>query len=164
MNNSVGKSIALLLSIFLFGTSFIYIHDWYAVGIFPHCTLLQRLSYSFFHASFIHALINIWCFLSVIFLYNLSWHRLLVSYIIAAAAPDFVLPPVPTVGLSALCYALLGLVMFQVKRKLYFNIIVVIYISIGFLFPLVSAWLHLYSYIAGLFVGAITYPIPCRSK
>ena len=39
-----------------------------------------------------------------------------------------------------------------------------LYISVGFLFPLVNGWLHLYSYVAGLFVGVLNMPMPCKMR
>lgn len=154
-------SAALLIPISILALAVIYSPDWSAVGICRGCGLSQRFAYSFFHASFIHAALNAWCFLSILFVYSVSLLRIAVAYLIAVAAPDFVLSSVPTVGLSALCFALLGSIAFQVRRRLYYNACMALYIALGFLFPLVNAWLHLYSYVAGLIVGLLTIPLPC---
>lgn len=164
MSNRIEKSAALTLAASVILSSLIYIPDWMTVGISTDCGILQRFGYSFFHTSFIHAAINTWCFISILFLYDVTWRRMTAAYIIAVTVPEFVLSPVPTVGLSAVCFALLGLIAFQVKRKLYYNGCIALYITLGFLFPLVNGWLHLYSYVAGLIVGLLTMPIPCRRK
>jgi len=126
--------------------------------------MLRRLGYSFFHASAIHATINAWCFVSILFLYNVTWLHMAVAYAIAVAAPNIALSSEPTVGLSAVCFALLGMIAFQVQRKLYYNACMALYISVGFLFPLVNGWLHLYSYVAGLLVGVLNMPMPCKMR
>lgn len=161
---NIEKAAGLTFALILVTSSLLYVPEWEAVGLTAHCHILQRLSYSFFHASFIHAAVNAWCFISILFLYHVTWRRLLAAYIIAVAAPDFVISSVPTVGLSAVCFALLGLIAFQVKRQLYYNGCMVLYIGLGFLFPFVNGWLHLYSYVAGLFVGLLTMPVKCRKR
>lgn len=161
---TIEKTAGLLIAFLILILAMIYVPDWESVGVSCECGILQRLSYSFFHASFIHAVVNIWCFLSILFLYEVTWWRLATAFMIAIAVPGFVLSSVPTVGLSAVCFALLGSIAFQVKRKLYYNGCMALYIALGFFFPLVNGWLHLYSYVAGLFVGFLNMPIPCRRK
>ena len=164
VRRKIEKTAGLLIAASIVMSAFIYIPDWNAVGACPHCSLLQRFGYSFFHASVLHAVVNVWCFISILFLYNISWWRVAVAYLIAVFAPDTVLSTTPTVGLSAVCFALLGSIAFLVKRKLYYNVCMAVYIALGFLFPLVNGWLHLYSYLAGLLVGFIDMPMPCRRK
>lgn len=162
MSNGFEKTTGLLIATYVIASALIYVPDWTVVGITAGCNLLQRIGYSFFHASFIHAIVNAWCLVSILFIYHVSWRRMAVAYIIAVAAPDFVLSATPTVGISALCFALLGSIAFEVKRKLYYNGCMALYIFIGLLFPLVNGWLHLYSYVAGLLVGLLNMPLPCR--
>ena len=158
----IQKTAGLLIALVLLVGSLLYIPDWYAVGVFKDCPLWSRLGYSLFHASFLHALLNVWCFLSILFLYNIKVWHILAAYAIAVAVPSFVLSSTPTVGFSAVDYALLGIVATMVGRKVYYNLCIGIYILVGFLFPFVAGWLHLYSYVAGLVVGLLTMPIPCR--
>ena len=160
----IEKTAGLLIAAFVLLSAMAYVPDWSEVGISTDCNILQRLSYSFFHVSFLHAAVNAWCFVSILFLYNVNYWRILTAYLIAVAAPDFVLSVTPTVGLSAVCFALLGSISFEVKRKVYYNGCMALYIAAGFLFPLVNGWLHLYSYVAGLIVGFLTMPIPCKQK
>lgn len=160
--SKIEKAVGLLIALYIVISAMLYSPDWNAVGVSRGCDFSQRLSYSFFHASFFHAALNAWCFISILFLYDVPWTRLLAAFFIAVAAPDFALSSVPTVGLSAVCFALLGTLAFQVKRKLYYNSWMAVYISLGFLFPLVNGWIHLYCYLAGLCVGLLIFPIPCR--
>ena len=158
----IEKTAGLLIAVYALVSALIYVPDWNLVGVTANCGILQRLGYSFFHASIFHALINAWCFISILFIYDITWWRIAVAYLIAVAAPDVVLSSTPTVGLSAVCFALLGSIAFMVKRKLYYNGCMALYIALGFMFPLVNGWLHIYSYVAGLLVGFLNMPIPCR--
>lgn len=164
VRGKIEKTSGLLITAAILLSAMVYVPDWSVVGVSKDCDILQRIGYSIFHASFIHAAVNAWCFVSILFLYEVSWCKMFLAYVIAVAVPDFVLSTTPTVGLSAVCFALLGMVAFQVKRKLYYNGCMALYIALGFLFPLVNGWLHLYSYVAGLLVGFLNMPIPCRKR
>lgn len=163
MKNSSEKITALVFSAILVITAFALEPGWKDVGIRTDCHTFQRLVYHFFHVSPLHAAINAWCFLSVVFIYNVTWMEIIVASAIASLAPDFVLSATPTVGLSAICFALLGLISLRTARKLYFIACIALCIAIGFLFPSVNGLLHLYSYLAGLLVGLFICPI-CRKK
>lgn len=164
MGKDLEKTAGLLISIFVVVVSLIYVPDWNKVGVCVGGDLMQRLFYSFFHASLFHAAINAWCFLSIIFLHEIKVWKLIVAYLIAVCVPDFALSITPTVGLSSVCFALFGMIVFQVKRKVFYNACMAAYIFVGFVFSQVNGWLHLYSYVAGLLVGFFTMPIPCRKK
>lgn len=155
------KNAALLTAVVILLMSFTYVPDWSAVGVAEGCPLAARLVYSFFHASPVHAVVNAWCLLCIVFLYDVSVWRLLTAYIVAVAVPGFLLSEVPTVGLSCVCYFLLGSLIFEVKRKLYFLSCMALYIAVGFLFPSVNALIHLYGYLAGLVVGLLNAPLSC---
>lgn len=164
VRGKIEKTAGLLIALYVVICSLVFVPDWDTVGAAAGCGMLQRLGYSFFHASVIHAAINAWCFVSILFLYNVTWLHMAVAYAIAVAAPNIALSSEPTVGLSAVCFALLGMIAFQVQRKLYYNACMALYISVGFLFPLVNGWLHLYSYVAGLLVGVLNMPMPCKKR
>lgn len=144
--------------------------DWTRVGIFVNCNLFNRWIFHFFHASAFHAIINSWCLLAVVFSCNLSLRHFFTAYFIAALAPDIVLSHIPTVGLSAICYALFGLLTWQVRNKLHFASCSLIYIAAGLAAnlilpaPAVNVYIHLYSYLAGLVVGLLDLPLQCSRK
>ncbi len=158
------KTAGLLIVAFVLLFALVHQPDWSSVGISIGCHAVQRFAYPFFHASFIHAMLNVWCFVSILFVHDIAWWRLATAYLIAVATPDFALSTTPTVGLSAVCFALLGSIAFQTRRKLYYNGCMALYIALGFLFPHLNAWLHLYSYVAGLIVGLLDIPIQCSRK
>ena len=158
------KYAGLILAVIIILLSLCYAPDWSISGLRRGSAIQDRLSYSFLHASFLHAAINSWCFLSIIFRYDIKWWHLAIAYIIALAVPNCILFTIPTVGLSALCFALLGMIMFKVKRKSYYNICLSIYIAAGFIAPGVNGWIHLYSYMAGLLVGCLDAPISCPTR
>lgn len=164
VSNKNAKAVALIISATIFLASFIYIPDWNIVGLHRGSPFLARLGYSLFHVSPIHALLNAWCLLSIVFTHNISSWRFLTAYIVAIAVPEGLLSEIPTVGLSCVCFALLGSITFEVRRKIYFQFCMATYIAVGFLFPSVNAMLHLYSYLAGLFVGLLNAPLICKKK
>lgn len=159
------------------------------IAIAPNCPWYARLCYSFFHASLVHCLVNCWCLLSVAFIYRISLWSLLVAYVTAVLYPIDTLAAVanyslftfhsslltPTIGLSAVCFCLLGQISFKVKRKLYYHFCILSFIILGFIATLVcsvcgytvatpNTLLHLYSYVVGLLVGFLNSPAPWQRK
>ncbi|MBQ7462418.1 MAG: rhomboid family intramembrane serine protease [Bacteroidaceae bacterium] len=148
------------------------------VGICEDCSILARFAYPFFHASFIHMAINCWCLLSVVFIYDTPRSYIIIAYIIAisfpvgtlsAIVPDAFPSAIPTVGLSGIDYALLGMVSFQVKRKLYYHAWILSFVFILLIFNHLCSFcgysvatpnnlLHIYCYVAGLLVGFLNSP------
>lgn len=132
------------------------------VGIMQGVTFSNRLTYSFFHASFLHALINVWCLLSVVFMYPISIWSLLMAFAVAISFPiDVVSVTMPTIGLSGVCFALMGRISFMVRRKWYYQAWLWFYILLGFLFPNTNGWLHLYCYLMGALIGFFNKPLRC---
>ena len=139
------------------------------MGLSKNCGLTSRLCYSFFHASIYHLAGNCWVLLCIVFYYELPLSRLFISYIIAVTAPAF--SDVPTIGLSAVVYCLLGQASYLAKRQLYFHFWVGVFIYIfGIIVPLLLEYrgveiarpnnlLHVYCYVAGLVVGFFNSPM-----
>ncbi len=161
---SLSKAASLIIAAVILLGSFIYVPDWSVIGVAKGCTFIPRIGYPFFHVSFIHALVNAWCLLSIVFIYDISIWRLLTAYIVAVCVPEFLLSDVPTVGMSCVCYSLLGSLIFEVKRKLYFQFCMALYIAVGFFFPAVNAFIHIYGYLAGLIVGLLNTPLSCFKR
>lgn len=164
VQGTIEKTATLLIGAFILLCASVYVPDWDVVGLGLNSPVSARFIYSFIHASFLHALLNTWCLVSIAFVYCLKWWQFIVAYIIAVGAPGFCLSTTPTVGLSVVCFALLGLIALSVSRRLYYNLWIGAYLVLGFLLPSVNGWIHLYSYVAGLMVGLLTMPIPCRKK
>ena len=153
------KAMSLLVSILVFCLSLQDMTDWYAVGIYTGCGLGCRMLYPFYHANVLHATLNAWCLLSVIFIYDISLWRFFLSYIIAVTIPSFCLSGIPTVGLSGVVFALFGSISFEVQRKAYYQLWMLAYLVAGFFFPNTNALVHLYCYMAGGAVALLNKPV-----
>ena len=171
------KATSLLISIIVFCLSLQDMADWSAVGIFTGCGLGCRMLYPFYHANLLHATLNAWCLLSVIFIYDISLWRFTLAYIIAVGVPSFCLSiiaisfPVdalaclgvevldPTVGLSGVVFAIFGSISFEVQRKAYYQLWMLAYLVAGFFFPNTNALVHLYCYLAGGAVALLNKPV-----
>ena len=162
------KIASLALSAVIIIISIIHI-DVNSVGIYAGAPWYKHLSYHFFHASALHALMNAWCLLCVVFRYDVSLWAIISAFVIASLYPADTLYSIftldsltiPTIGLSGVCYALMGYIAFKVARKAYYHLWLAFYIVIGFLFPNVNGWVHLYCYVVGLLVGYLNKPIKC---
>ena len=141
--------------------------DLTSVSLAKGCTIYARALYSFFHTSTFHALVNCWCLISVVFIYDISIASLLLAYIIAATYP---FAGTPTIGMSGMCFALLGMICFQVERKVYYHIWWLSFISFGYLAPCIADIvgidiampnnnLHLYCYLVGSLIALLNAPI-----
>ena len=150
-----------------------------SVALAPGCPLYARLLYPFFHASFLHAALNCWALLTIVFYYNIGVSHLLLSYLVAVTVPcsvcGYSIAATPTVGFSAVIFCLLGLVSWQVRRKLYFHTWIACFIAAGFVLPSLLAscglptaspnnFLHIYCYVVGLLVGFLNSPAPWQRK
>lgn len=157
---NAAKVTSLMASVLLVCMAlFNHVSDWKTVGLSSGCGIECRMLYPFYHAGILHALLNVWCMLSIVFIYNVSMWRLLIAYFIAVTIPDFCISAVPTVGLSGVIFALYGSISFEVSRKTYFQLWMVTYLALGFMFPNTNAWLHLYCYLTGLMVALVNKPV-----
>lgn len=159
MRGKVSKIIALVLSVLALFLSLVAIENWESVGIYTGCGPLCRAIYPFFHANIIHAALNIWCLLSIVFIYDTTIWRLLFAYITAMSIPTLLLSATPTVGLSGIVFALFGSISFEVGRKLYYQAWMFAYLILGFVFPNTNAWIHLYCYAIGFVFALLNKPI-----
>lgn len=83
----VEKIASLIVALVAFCLSFVQVTDWAAVGIYADCGLACRMLYPFFHANVLHAALNAWCLLSIVFIYDISLWRLICSYVVAVTVP-----------------------------------------------------------------------------
>lgn len=155
------KIAALLISIAIIILTFTDIKPG-DVGLYCGCPLQNRLLYHFFHANVIHLSLNVWCLLSCVFLADVSAPALLFAYAIACTVP--VSSGTPTVGLSGVCFALLGFIMWNVKKKLSYNFSIFLCIATPLvLLPhAVNNMLHAYCYAVAVIAGAVLKL--CNSK
>lgn len=131
----------------------------YKVGAYSECECYERLLYPFFHANILHASLNAWCLLSVVFLYDISILRLNLSYLAAVSVPSFMLSDIPTLGMSGVVFFLFASISFEVQRKAYYQSWMFFYLALGFLLPNTNGMIHMYCYVLGLFYALLNKPI-----
>lgn len=159
-----GKIVALIVGVVALALSLLQGVDFSVVGIYYGCSLSGRFAYHFFHANIFHAVLNVWCLLSVVFLYGITLPRLLFAYIVTSLFPVSLFPDAlaPTIGLSAVVYFLFGSISFMVRRKWYYQCWMLAYLALGFLIPNANGWIHLYGYSAGLLLGFLNKPLTIK--
>ncbi len=133
-------------------------------GLSAGAPLFLRLAYPFFHAGAFHLLINVWVFLSVVFLWTPAPWKMIAAYLAAVLVPVCCLGPWPTAGLSVIIYFLLGDVTVRARKRLSFCLWCLLYIVIGFFLPHVNALIHLYAYLCGILVSLLDTPLPTWRK
>lgn len=121
----------------------------------PHCSVLARMGYHFFHANFFHALCNVWCLLAIAFYYNIEDWELLLAYIIACTVPSVAMPSQPIVGASGICFALMGIILYKVARKRFYLSWVIPVVAVGFVLPGIAAGVHLYCFLVGTTIALV---------
>lgn len=126
-------------------------------GLCVGCSLLSRLSYPLFHVNILHAFCNAWCLISLVFLYDLPWWKTALAFAVAISIPSCILTATPVVGMSGACLALMGLTVPVVRRKVMLLGWINFFLVLGFLFPNVAAWVHVYCFTVGLFAGIIIH-------
>lgn len=164
---TISRAASLMLSAIILLIHIFADVDLVDVGIAEHSSLCSRVAYPFFHASLLHAILNVWCLLSVVFYYPISASSLILCFGVAMSIPidslatliPFAHFDTPTVGLSGVCFALMGRISFMVARKWYYQKWLWCYILIGFIFPNASGWIHLYCYLCGIMIGFINKPL-----
>jgi hypothetical protein len=117
--------------------------------------------------------------LCLVFYYNIGIGNMLLAYFVAVTVPVSLLccdiVAAPTVGFSSVIFCLLGMTSWTVKRKLYYNFIIGIYIYFGYVIPIACSYfgltvavpnnlLHIYCYVVGLLVGFLNAPAPWQRK
>lgn len=122
-------------------------------GISAGCSWIDRLSYPLFHVNLLHACCNAWCLISLVFYYDLAWWTVLAAFAVAVSVPASLVAASPVVGMSGVCFALMGLSLPSIRRKLFFNAWVACFLAVGVIMPGVAWKVHLYCYITGWLVG-----------
>ena len=130
------------------------------VGICKGCALGPRLLHPFFHASFLHAIVNGWVLLSLVFIFDTTFIELLLAYVAAVTVPVSLLGiTIPTVGASGAIYFLCGYHSWRNRNKWKWHAWWAFFIGIGFFFPASNALLHLWCYAVGVAVGFLNTPL-----
>lgn len=125
-------------------------------GLAPSSPWFTHLTYSLIHVSAIHLALNAYALLYVVFLFHISPARLAGALLIASAYPKEITPiDCPTVGLSAIIFALLASLSWDIHNGLYFQAVNISNLIIGFFVPGMDPYVHIFAYILGLGLGAL---------
>lgn len=112
----------------------------------------ERFAYEMCHANVWHLAANV--FFLVMLMYSglkNMWLSYLLAYLIAASAPAL---GVPTMGMSGVCYALMGMCSWQVRNKWRYHAWSAALIGMCLLWPgVVNNVLHVWSYVLGVGAG-----------
>lgn len=136
----VGYIVIAALSLFRFD----------GVGLYKGCGIWERLSYPMFHQNIFHALANLFVLRQCVKAVPCRWNAA-VFYAIAVSYPFA--SDAPVVGLSGLVYAYMGFIAPRVRKKLRYNLTILLYMSIGFFFPRMAVGVHAYCYALGILWG-----------
>ncbi len=126
------------------------------ITLHADCLMHERLLYPFFHVTWLHLIVNLWCFLSLVFIYGVRWRHLALAYIIAVTFPT-ALCPLPTMGLSGVCFALMGLWACKVERKGYYQTYIWSFIGLSGIFGGVNMTLHAECFLVGSVMSYICW-------
>jgi len=143
-----------------------------AYGIGGGMPWWHMLSYHMFHANILHAVLNSYCLLSIVFLMGENLRHIILSYIIASTYPVSVIHYLSgidavTVGMSGMCFAMLGIASWRSTAKMRYHLWIFGFISLGVAIPWVMSALmgkdvahldnplHIYTYAIGVLTGYI---------
>lgn len=130
------------------------------MGLYDGCNILQRITYPVFHQNIFHALINLWVLNQCLCSIPCGWN-VFVFYLIAVSYPFASATPI--IGLSGLVYAYMGYIAPRVEKKVKYNLTILFYMLIGFVFPNMAIGVHIYCYILGSLWGYLNAPL-CQDK
>lgn len=154
------KIAVLAVGLLCMGLALFPPEGWRDAALFHGCPAANRLSYMWLHSGALHAAMNVWCLISIVFIYNVSWRTLLCSVAVAASVPSFaVAGHAPTVGMSGAVFYLLAWISYDTVRRLYFHAHMAVWLALGFCFSSSAATLHLWCYACGLASGTLCKPV-----
>lgn len=114
---------------------------------YTDASLLQHLTFAFFHANVFHLAAN----MMTLFLLQPSRKDLLLSYAISVAASFLAIQPLPTMGFSGILYVLIGIrTNLFTGRFTFWKGWFVLFLIAGLAMPNVNGLLHLICFICGL--------------
>lgn len=131
------------------------------MGLYEGCSMLNRLTYPFFHQNVFHAAINLWVLHQCLKARPCGIVDMVVFYLIAISY--YPSSSVPIIGLSGIVYAYMGYIAPFVEKKVRYNIIILSYICVGFFIPCMAVGIHIFCYVVGLLWGYLNSPI-CQDK
>jgi membrane associated rhomboid family serine protease len=155
VRNEKAKTAALILSALIF-----LLLPFDARGIYNGASIIDRCLYPLFHVNIFHAFLNVWCLLSIVFYFRVSLGQILLSYAIAVMYPVDTISlltsiTAPTVGISGVCYALIGMTFYQFSDKIFFAFTTAALFLLGHLLGASNNVLHIYTLAGGLLTNSL---------
>ena len=138
------------------------------VGILSGGPFWCRLVHPFVHAGVLHALLNVYVFLQLVFFFPVRLRHLLLAYLVSCSCPSMLALWSPSLfhglflhgscvaGLSGVVFFLLGFVLRRVARPLRFCMVLLGWQLFGMAFGTVAVGMHLYCFAAGVLMGVKT--------
>lgn len=121
-------------------------------------TMMVRLTYNFLHAGWMHLAINMYCMLTIAFLMHARVWQFLTALAIASTIPTAMIGGIPILGMSAVNFALCGILMARNRRWPLILILNVIFILATSRIAAIAYSVHLYTMCAGVLIGYMTNP------
>lgn len=113
-----------------------------------------RLTYQLCHGGVLHCILNIWCFLGCVFVFDMHFKKVALAVAAAALIPPFLLPEIPLAGFSGAVYALFGMAYPRVTDKFRFLTMLLLGMVPGIFFPL-AVGVHAYCFLIGVSLGKV---------
>lgn len=158
------KATAIIIALATLVLYFVDINH-HIYGIRVSAPMEARLLYPFLHVSLLHVLLNIYCFILLVFGYSISIRSMALGYITCVLCPEWILTDTPTVGLSGIYFFLLGRITLVAHWSKSTYMWLVAMLLLGFVIPSTNGPIHLYAYVVGLAIGWLVTPsILCRQR
>lgn len=155
------KEIALYVLIVLFALHCFRVNPT-VVGYGGTSPWWTHFTYAFFHASWLHLLINSYSFY---FVYNeriFKSFTIWIAIIISILASCIFTPRLPTVGASGIIFAMIGINTVLTRQATY-HLCVCLALCSGFIMQGVNATLYLSCFLLGLF-ASLLYTLYCNYR
>ena len=125
------------------------------IGLYTGAPLYARLLHPLVHTGLVHAILNVYVWLQIVFFCPIRLRHLMTAWLIACSCPSAIatLGAAATdhvVGLSGVIYALLGAQMTHAKDPFSYNLWIAAYLLTGWLIGGTAVVFHLYCYLMGI--------------
>ncbi len=131
----------------------------WGVGIAPDASWMARAAHPWMHTGVIHAVVNCYVLLQLTFFCDVSLRKLAVAYLIACLCPASVAMmggQGRVVGMSGVVYALMGMMLTKMPRRLRLCGWIAAYLLMGYAVGGVAVVFHLYCLVIGWGISRVS--------
>lgn len=116
--------------------------------------ILKRLLYPFLSTNVMHAMLNVYCLLGLVFVYRIKAWIIITAYLIAVTAPSPIIAN--TVGLSGVIYAALGIYTLHAVRICKYLLFIALSVALmACLGSMYNTALHIYCFLIGSIISVL---------